>query len=159
MCERNRRKLAVSAVIAFLLGTTSWAADPVSGWRGNATGLWPDASPPLQWGRTPRGALDGLRAAPNRPGSNEAGNAALVEKGLLRDWLVIGPFAVQDSVKDFDKDFVGGEAEVKPSAGDKSADLEWTPATVPPDDIWAFGTTELPWLDLTKFVGFKRNQL
>ena len=27
-------------------------------------------------------------------------------KGLIRDWLVLGPFAVGDSVKDFDQDFV-----------------------------------------------------
>lgn len=160
MRKPSRREFAV---IAFLLGMcltapALLAAEPASGWRGNATGLWPDANPPLEWGRTPRGALEGLRAAANRPPNDEPGNASLVEKGLLRDWLVIGPFTVQDSVKDFDKDLLGGEAEVKPSAADRNAGLEWKHATVPPDDIWAFGAAELPWLDLAKVVGFKRNQ-
>src|SRR6185295_3154671 len=36
---------------------------------------------------------------------------------------------------------------------------EWKQAAVPPDDIWVFGTAELPWLDLAKVVGFQRNQL
>src|SRR5262245_51123959 len=103
--------VAIALLLEICLTTqTSWAADPASGWRGNATGLWPDANPPLEWGRTPRGALDGSRASPSRPSSDEPGKAALVEKGLLRDWLVLGPFAVEDSVKNFDKDLLGGEA-------------------------------------------------
>lgn len=163
MREDSRFELPNLACVAIVLGLCltapmSWAGDPTSGWRGNATGLWPDANPPLEWGRTPHGALEGLRAGANRPPSDEAGNAALVEKGLLRDWLVIGPCTTEDSEKNFDQDFLGGEAEVKPSAGDKSAGLEWKAATVPPDDIWAFGAAELPWLDLAKIVGFKRNQ-
>jgi hypothetical protein len=115
--------------LAILLGVclttpTARAADPASGWRGNGTGLWPEANPPLEWGRTPRGALDGLRATPDRPGSEDAGRAPLVEKGLLRSWLVLGPFAVEDSVKDFDKDLLGGEADVTPSSGNRNADRE-----------------------------------
>jgi hypothetical protein len=137
---------------------TAWAADPASGWRGNGTGLWPDANPPLEWGRTPRGALDGLRVGSNRPSGEEPGKAPLVEKGQLRDWLVVGPFAVEDAVKDFDKDLLGGEVEVMPTGGDKSAGLEWKPLTGPADDIWVFGAAELPWLDVAKTVGFKRNQ-
>jgi outer membrane protein assembly factor BamB len=136
-----------------------WAADPVSGWRGNGTGLWPDARPPLEWGRIPHGAVEGLRCQANRPWDETAGKAPLVEKGLLRDWLVLGPFAVADSVKDFDQDVLRGEMTVEPSAGDKGAGLEWKPVSVPPDDIWVFGATELPWLDVAKVVGFKRNQL
>jgi hypothetical protein len=66
---------------------------------------------------------------------------------------------VPDSVKDFDRDALGGEVGVAPSAGDRCAGLEWKPAAVPPDDIWVFGATELPWLDLARAVGFRRNQL
>jgi outer membrane protein assembly factor BamB len=135
------------------------AADPVSGWRGNGTGLWPDAKPPLEWYRIPRGALDGLRASADPPKGKEHGDAPLVAKGLVRDWLVAGPFAVENSVKDFDRDFLGGEAAVEPSAGAKAGDAAWKAASGPPDDITVFGTAELPWLDLAKVVGFKRNQL
>jgi hypothetical protein len=65
-----------------------------------------------------------LRSGPNRPPNDEAGNAEFAEKDLLRDWLVIGPFTVEDSVRNFDKDLLGGEAEAKPTAADKSAGLE-----------------------------------
>jgi hypothetical protein len=136
-----------------------WAADPVSGWRGNGTGLWPDARPPVEWGRIPHGAVEGLRCQANRPAGEKAEKAPLVEKGLLRDWLVLGLFAVADSVKDFDQDLLRGEATVEPSPGDKSGVLEWKAASTPTDDIWVFGATELPWLDLAKVVGFKRNQI
>src|SRR5262249_29687880 len=115
--------------------------------------------PPLEWHRIPRGALDGLRASADAPKGKELGDAPLVAKGLVRGWLVIGPFGVTDSVKEFDRDFLDGEATAEPAAGKKVGGATWTPASVPPDDIMVFGTAELPWLDLAKAVGFKRNQL
>ncbi len=133
------------------------AAEPTSGWRGNQTGLWPDAKPPIEWHRKPLGALDGLRASASRPKDDQPGSAPLVEKGLIRDWLVVGPFAVEDSVKYFDQDFLGGIND--PAEGDKVRDMEWKTATVPPDDIMVFGTAELPWLDLSKALGFQKNQI
>src|SRR5258708_4257237 len=100
---------------SFFLTTPGQAADPVSGWRGNGTGLWPEARPPLEWHRFPRGALDGLRATAKRPAKEESGDAPLVEKGLIRDWLVLGPFPVKASAQDFDGDVLGGEAPAEPS--------------------------------------------
>jgi hypothetical protein len=153
------RRFGIALLVELLLAASAVrGAEPANGWRGNGTGLWPDAKPPLEWSRTPRGALDGLCAAADRPRGADAGKAPLVEKGLLRDWLVLGPFAVSDSVKDFDKDFIG-EASVEPSAGETIAGRVWKPATVPPDDIMVFGTAEMPWLDLAKVVGFQRNQV
>src|SRR5262245_7612760 len=152
-----------SCWIVLLLATLAdpaYAADPIAnGWRGNGTGLWPDATPPLEWSRTPRGALEGLRAQADRPKDDKPGEAPLVEKGLVRDWLVLGPFAVKDSVADFDQDLSKGEADVEPAAKDKFGDLAWKQTSVPPDDVMVFGTAELPWLDLAKAVGFARNQI
>ena len=54
----------LSVALLLLSPVVSLAADPVSGWRGNQTGLWPDAKPPLEWHRIPRGALDGMSAVP-----------------------------------------------------------------------------------------------
>lgn len=153
----------IERLTALLLGavvSVSPAAEPVTGWRGNGTGLWPDATAPIEWHRLPHGALEGLRASAARPADPALpGEAPLVEKGLLRDWLVLGPFAVADSLADFDRDVLSGEADSQPAAGESAAGHAWTPATVPPDDITVFGTTELPWLDLAKAVGFQLNQL
>lgn len=132
------------------------AADPVSGWRGNQTGLWPDAKPPLEWHRIPRGALDGLRASTKVLKDEAAAEPVL--KGLLREWLVIGPFAVDDSVKNFDHDALGGESKAEPAEGKKVGEVAWKAVTSPADDVTVFGTAELPFLDLAKAVGFKNNQ-
>ncbi len=72
---------------------------------------------------------------------------------------MLGPFPLEDSIRDFDRDLLGGESKIEPTAGAKLAGQTWTPATVPPDDHMVFGTAELPWLDLAKSVGFKRNQV
>lgn len=107
------------------------ADEPVSGWRGNSTGLWPGSHPPTQWLRIPHGAMEGLRASVDRPPGPGAGDTPRVEKGQVRDWLVIGPFAVDDSIADFDRDVLGGEASIEPSADDKSADHTWQRASAP----------------------------
>jgi hypothetical protein len=147
------------ALAAICVVATATAAEPAVGWRGNGTGLWPDAKPPLEWHRIPKGALEDMRVSAEPPKNADPGDAPLVVKGLIRDWLVIGPFPVADSVKDFDRDSLGGAATVEPSSGQKVGDFAWKSATVAPDDITVFGTAELPWLDLTKTVGYKRNHL
>jgi outer membrane protein assembly factor BamB len=135
------------------------AAEPANGWRGNGTGLWPETNPPIEWHRIPRGAMEGLRALADKPEDAKAHDAALVEKGLIRNWLVLGPFGVKDSVADFDQDLLDGETNAEPSALQKFGDKTWSAATVPPDDIMVFGTAEMPWLDLAKAFGFQRNQI
>lgn len=157
-----RRRELTATLLTFITLASSHASEPANGWRGNGTGLWPNARPPLEWHRIPRGAMDGLRAAARPPKGNEARQAVLVEKGLIRDWLVLGPFPMEDSVRDFDHDVIGGEAMFEPlldpSVREKFRARVWQPATVPADDIMVFGTAEMPWLDLAKVVGFKRNQ-
>ena len=141
------------------------AAEPTSGWRGNRTGLWPEAKTPIEWFRIPHGAIEGLRCRANRPAAAEAGDATIVEKGLIREWLVLGPYPVADSEKNFDDDvmvresFVTPTAGLKPMADSEPAELMWKALTSPADDPMVFGTAEVPWLDVGKAVGFKINQL
>ena len=148
-----------AALILGLLMPIAFSAEPVGGWRGNGTGVWTQGKPPLEWHRLPRGAVVGLRAQTNRPTNDQPGDAALVDKGQVREWLVLGPFAVKDSAAEFDHDPLGGEDAVKPSLGDKLADREWKLAAVKPDDPMVFGEAGLPWLDFAPHLGFKQNQL
>ena len=150
---------SASLLLLLALAAAAPAAGPVSGWRGNGTGLWPDARPPLEWHRLPRGAVEGLRASADPPPAAGPGDAPAVRKGLVLDWLVAGPFPVENSVKEFDRDCLGGEAATEPAAGRQAGAAVWKRAAVPPDDVTVFGTAELPWLDLAKAVGFRRNQL
>lgn len=152
------------ALAPVFYGTVGKSGDRIAnGWRGNGTGLWPDAEVPLEWHRLPRGALEDMRASAEPPSAVDNGRAAatapVVRKGLLRDWLVIGPFAVEDSVADFDRDLLGHEAEMSPRPGQEIAGKTWQSATVPADDFMVFGTAELPWLDLSKTWGFALNQI
>lgn len=141
------------------LASSVGAADPVGGWRGNGTGIWPNGRPPLEWRRIPRGAMDGLRSQVDAPRDANPGDAPLVQKGQIRQWLVMGAFRVADTAKEFDVDPTGGEAALRPSTGDKTADRTWQLAKVAPDDPLVFGEAGVPWLDLTKQVGFQQHQL
>lgn len=137
----------------------SAAGETVGGWRGNGTGVWRGGNPALRWNRIPHGATEGLRVQLDRPADGTAGDAALVHKGQIREWLVLGPFAVGDSIAELDRDPLDGESSAAPSRGERLADRVWTVAALNAiDDATVFGTAAAPWLDLAKAVGFQTNQ-
>lgn len=152
--------------IILALGLCSWipfpalAGDAVAGWRGNWTGMWPEARTPLHWERIPQGLLHELRAQADRPKGEEAGKAPAMASGLVPEWLVLGPVAVADSVKDFDQPAPFDEAAIRPGADDKSGSLAWKRWPAPLDDPNVFGTAELPWMNLAPAIGgFQRNRV
>jgi outer membrane protein assembly factor BamB len=151
----------LAALLLALAIVPPGAAQPVNGWRGNGTGLWPDADPPLVWQRAPRGVVPELRCRADRPGVKaSADDAAPFAKGLVREWLVLGPIAVADSVQDFGKSQLPDEANVQPAAGDKVGSLAWTRLAAQIDDPFAFGPADIPWSDLAPTVGgYRRNQV
>lgn len=133
-------------------------AEPNNGWRGNGTGLYPEARPPLEWHRIPRGVAGDIRTSPNR--GDETGVGAALEKGIVPEWLVLGPFAVKDSVADFDKAQLVDEAGAQPAEGDKVGERVWTKLKANLDDPFAFGPAGAPFTDLASAVGgFNPNQI
>src|SRR5712692_6590073 len=130
------------AALAFaLLVLAPCLADPAdiaNGWRGNGTGLWPDAHPPLEWHRLPRGVVADLRTRADRPGAKAEADAPRLENGLVPEWLVLGPFPVADSVQDFNKAQLTDEPTVQPADGDKGGARAWHKLSAPLDDPWAF---------------------
>jgi len=86
-------------------------------------------------------------------------NAPAVRKGLITEWLVLGPFSVADSVRNIDDDLLGGEAAVSPSAGETTAKLKWRRIAATLDDPLVFGTAVLPWVELEKPGDFERNHI
>ena len=115
------RHLATWVLAGVTLSGLAARGDDIVGWRGNWTGLWPDAQTPVEWSRLPMGATRGLQCATTRPADESAApqGTTAVRDGLIRDWLVIGPFPVTDSVKQFEESQIANEAELKPAAGDK----------------------------------------
>jgi outer membrane protein assembly factor BamB len=146
--------LSVAAPLPLIL-----SAEPGVGWRGNWTGLYPDARPPLEWSRLPRGVLNDLRAQADKPDMRASETAPLLENGLVRGWLALGPFPVKDVEKDLEQAQLDGEADVQPSTGDRVGELTWKPLPVKVDDRWSFGEVDFPRADLAAAVGgYKPNQ-
>ena len=150
------RFLAIS--LLWLAVMSADAAEPANGWRGNGTGRWPHARPPLEWYRRPTGVITDLRAQPDRPDAKVKDGSPL-HKGIIRDWLLLGPFPVKDSVQDFAKGQLANEALVQPVLGAKVGDLEWKALTAKLDDRWAFGPATAPFADVGAIVGYHPNQV
>ena len=133
-------------------------ADSV-GWRGNWTGRYPDAEAPTEWGRINRGVTSVTFCSAAKPaGPQKAGQP--LDKGLIRDWLVIGPFPVEDSVGDFDKEQIPGEDALGPKEGDEVGDLTWRRLELEKQlDYVRWGTTELERLDIDKAFGKTPNHI
>jgi outer membrane protein assembly factor BamB len=130
------------------------------GWRGNWTGLYPDADPPAQWGRISNGVLAGMTCQAAKPTRGATGGGQGVDTGLIRDWLIIGPFDVVDSAKDLAKEQIPNEPGLAPSEGDKVGELAWQRLQLPkkPDyELW--GTTKLEWVDPGEVFGVKPNTM
>ncbi len=156
---KTSRLLAIGWCCVAIVSTNLFADEPATGWRGNGTGLWPNSKAPLEWCRLAHGSLEGMRAQANRPTQAGAGDAPAVPKGLIAEWLVLGPLSVADSVANFDDDLLGGEATASPTAGDRAAKLEWLRVAAPLDDPMVFGTAGLPWVELEKVDRFERNRI
>jgi outer membrane protein assembly factor BamB len=154
------RRSALAALAILALAFSPCPADPFNGWRGNGTGSFPDSHAPLEWHRIPRGVVGDIVTRADRPGDKAEGKGASLEKGIVREWLVVGPFPVKDSVQDIDAAQLNDETAVQPSEGDKAGELAWKKLSAELDDPFAFGPAVAPFTDLLPAVGgFKQNQV
>lgn len=154
-----KRWLAWIGLAIIGLGGLVQAAEVV-GWRGNWTGLWPEAEVPVEWRRVAVGPTHGLRQAMDRTGGDGApADAMPVDGGLITQWLLLGPIAVEDAISQFDEAQIADEANIAPSAGQKVGDLAWTPLALEPPGKWEFGTTDLRWLRIDKAFEANSNQV
>ncbi|HUR44407.1 MAG TPA: PQQ-binding-like beta-propeller repeat protein [Candidatus Saccharimonadales bacterium] len=111
--------------VAATLGSPGYKPTPEHpvGWRGDWTGRFPGATPPLEWSRRVKAITSQITYQANRP-SGKTGSFPL-EYFTLKEWIVAGPFSAEDPVKEIDKDFLNGEATVEPNARDKAGDTRW----------------------------------
>jgi len=68
--------LAWGALLCQSVGVPNALAEPgpaprTYGWRGNWTGLYPDADPPTRWQRRAKGVVSGMLNQAGRPGGRE----------------------------------------------------------------------------------------
>ncbi len=145
------------SLLLLMLATGPGTADTgiANGWRGNGTGLWPDSRAPLEWQRTPMGVAAALRIRADRPPDMDkpVADAVPLQKGIVRDWLVLGPFAVKDAVQEFKEPRLADDAGVRPSAGDGAGERRWKRMTAQRDDRFAFGPATAPVADVGAAIG------
>lgn len=158
---RGAGTLALAACLVAVAGFASAqnATQSTAGWRGNWTGRWPDAQPPLEWSRVSHGPLENLRSAYSLDADGAADRAEEVKEGFSRTWLAIGPFPVQDCLAEFDAQQIANESTLQPRAGDTVGDLPWQPLSIKYVDPLDLGTAELPWVDLNAHMPFQLNQV
>lgn len=86
------------------------------GWRGDGTGRFPGATPPMEWSRT----VDGCKAALSRA-SVPAGNGDLqgtpLVRGAIAEGLMLGPIPAEADI--------GNPATAAPQEGDVVAGSKW----------------------------------
>lgn len=89
-------------------------SDRPVGWRGDGTGCFPGATPPLEWGRWAKAATHEIRNQAENPNESNRTKSLPFEFGILKEWMVCGPFAGDGDVGE-------KEADLEPGAGGKIA--------------------------------------
>jgi outer membrane protein assembly factor BamB len=111
-----------------LLGAPEFkpSAERPVGWRGDWTGQFPGATPPTEWSRRVKGITTELKYQADKPAGAGAGkDAKPLEYFSIKDWLVAGPFSVDDAATGIDKDLLGGEDKVEPAKDAKAGTVAW----------------------------------
>jgi outer membrane protein assembly factor BamB len=102
--------------------TPGLAAVATAGWRGDGSGKYPAADPPISWGRVSK-AMRGLRHQASRPRDSDPG--APMADGVVREWLVLDPAPEGDKAEE---EVLAGEATLSPAAGERIGRSAWKPA-------------------------------
>ena len=94
------------------------------GWRGDGSGRFPGATPPVTWSRRVAGLGSQIVVQAAKPKGAPGAESHNLAYFTIKDWLVVGPFPA-DPAADIDKDFIGGEATVEPDVGLKAGSAVW----------------------------------
>ena len=107
-------------------------AAKVTGWRGDWTGRFPDATPVTSWSVKPKSPAWGLRYQAPRPAKDDAGASAKeVWAGDIPCWLVLSGLNAKDAATAIDESFLPDEAAAEPAEGDKVGDRAWEMLALP----------------------------
>jgi len=111
--------------MCLVLASAAAATGDVVGWRGDGSGVYPKADPPIEWQRVSK-AVAALRVQAEPPkGDGPSGQP--MPDGVIREWLVLGPVATRKGAKKTTTDALLAEDQSKfsPAAGQRSAGAEW----------------------------------
>jgi len=118
----------ITAIVMMLSLSAGGEEKPatITGWRGNWTGRFLDATPVTNWSVRPKSPIDGLRYQAAKPGKDDTGtHAKEVWDGDVAAWLMLTGFNAKDAKTALDEPVIPDEAALEPAEGDKIADQEW----------------------------------
>lgn len=105
------------------------SAERPVGWRGDGSGRFPAATPPLEWFRRPRAGFTAIRSLAAKP-KGGAPEGQPLGMGMVREFLVAGPFEARDHAGALDEVVQPNETVLQPAAGQKLGDKPWTAVPV-----------------------------
>ncbi len=91
------------------------------GWRGDGSGKYPAAEPPLHWGRVAKSVKE-LCAQSAKPKEGDKGKP--IPDGVIREWMVLGPLPAPEG-RNFTNELISGEADLNPAENDKIGENAW----------------------------------
>jgi len=117
-------------------------APKASGWRGDGTGKYPAANPPVTWGRVSK-AVKSLRYQARPPQEGETGKP--MPDGVVREWLILGPVPIPEDRK-VGEDTLPNESQLAPRENEKTG--QW---------VWRKVAGDTAYLDFTTLLGKATN--
>jgi hypothetical protein len=117
-------RLVLSIVVVFAAAAASLGGESI-GWRGDGSGIHPNADPPVRWQRVST-AIAGLRFQADPPKSAEPSGQGMAD-GVIREWLLLGPVPAQEGRKGALTDALLAEdqSQLAPAAGQELAGVRW----------------------------------
>ncbi len=104
-----------------LFGDEHTERSRIIGFRGDWTGRFPDASPPLQWEKISN-LMKNLRCSAAKPTNAKAGGSP-AKWGAVTEWLLLGPFLDEED-KGMEHAFFD-ELSLQPDAGEETGGATW----------------------------------
>ena len=97
-------------------------AHPI-GWRGDGSGKYPNAHPPLEFGRIAKSVVELSTQASKPKDDAPPSKESALKDGVIREWLVLGPLPVTKETKP--EDILSNIASLAPDEHEKSGDAAW----------------------------------
>ncbi|MDP6115710.1 MAG: PQQ-binding-like beta-propeller repeat protein [Planctomycetota bacterium] len=96
------------------------------GWRGDGSGVYPEATPPIAWSHKSK-ELQGLSCQAEKPNPDSKRARSDLSDGVIKEWLVLGPFDAKgaDKAKPFASFQFKNEAGLAPAPGDMTDGKAW----------------------------------
>jgi hypothetical protein len=118
--------------ITLLLCASLMAADgsppTPMGFRGDGSGRYPNANPPLEWARVAKSVQE-LSAQARKPKDDAApGKEAAIPDGVIRQWLILGPVPITKEQKL--EEYVPNIETLTPDDKEKWGELAWNSVSV-----------------------------